>query len=124
MSFDPSLVMRVVQNLLGNAARYVGRRGVVEVAVRAVDDACVVTVGNDGPAIPKDQQATLFDQFGQVTDGQTVGNRGLGLYFCRLVAERHRGTITVRDRDGGGVCFDVALPALVTPALTARAPSS
>lgn len=112
-SFDASLVARVLQNLLGNAARFVGPLGVVEVAVRADAGRLVVTVGNDGPSIPRQHQARLFDKYGQVTDGQSGGNRGLGLYFCRLVAERHGGTIAVRDREGGGVRFELTLPAAV-----------
>ncbi len=119
VAFDPALVTRVLQNLLGNASRYVGPLGVVEVAARAADAGVVVTVGNDGPRVPPHVQARLFDKFGQVAEGQTTSNRGLGLYLCRLVAERHGGAIAVRDRDGGGVCFDLTLPAVTADGLTA-----
>lgn len=121
VAFDPALVVRVLQNLLGNASRYVGPLGAVEVIVRAADARVTVTVGNDGPRIPARVQAHLFDKFGQVSDGQANGNRGLGLYFCRLVAERHGGTMGVRDREGSGVLFDLTLPAITADGLTAVA---
>jgi signal transduction histidine kinase len=108
--FDEGLVVRVLQNLLGNAARYVPRGGLVEVQLSGGSEGVTLSVGNDGPKIPPEQQAHLFDKFGQVNEGQETDNRGLGLYFCRLVAERHGGQIAVRDRDAGGVRFDLVLP--------------
>ncbi|MCC7075222.1 MAG: hybrid sensor histidine kinase/response regulator [Deltaproteobacteria bacterium] len=119
VSYDASLVVRVLQNLLGNASRYVGPLGVVEVSARAEGDSVVVSVGNDGPRIAPEVQARLFDKFGQVNDGQKHGNRGLGLYFCRLVAERHGGSMAVRDREGGGALFELALPILRNDEVTA-----
>ena len=110
LRFDEGLLVRVLQNLLGNAARYVPRGGRIEVQVRAGVDEVTLGVGNDGPRIAPEQQAHLFDKFGQVHEGQQAHNRGLGLYFCRLVAERHGGRIGVRDREGGGVCFELTLP--------------
>ncbi len=114
VSFDASLILRVVQNLLGNAARFVPVGGVAELQVRTGVGRVVITVGNDGPDIPPEVQARLFDKFGQLTDSQRKENRGLGLYLCRLVAERHGGSIAVRDRQGGGACFDLELPAILT----------
>lgn len=107
---DEGLVVRVLQNLLGNAARYVPRGGRVEVQLYAGADEVTLCVGNDGPRIAPEQHAHLFDKFGQVHEGQQAHNRGLGLYFCRLVAERHGGRIGVRDRESGGVCFELTLP--------------
>jgi signal transduction histidine kinase len=110
LPFDQRLVVRVLQNLLINASRFVGAGGVVEVTVCASDDRAVVTVANSGPAISDDIKRHLFDKYGQSNANQTNANRGLGLYLCRLVAERHGGTMSVHDRAAGGVRFELAIP--------------
>jgi signal transduction histidine kinase/CheY-like chemotaxis protein len=109
-SLDPKLIRRVVHNLLDNAMRYVGRRGKVEVEVVAEDEDLLIRVGNDGPPIAPALRPHLFDAYGASHGEQGASNRGLGLYFCRLVAHAHEGSIAVADRPGGGVCFEVRLP--------------
>ena len=110
-SLDATLIERVVQNLLVNAARFVRPGGVVEVGVTRERDDAVITVANDGPSIPPERRAELFRKYGVVSVDAQHANRGLGLYLCSLVVERHHGTISVDDRRGGGVCFIIRLPA-------------
>ncbi|MDP1913345.1 response regulator [Brevundimonas sp.] len=107
VDFDPSLVSRVVQNLLTNAARFA--RKLVEVEVRIENRVAVVSVANDGPRIPDDVRPQLFEKYGQLNASQGSANRGLGLYLCRLVADRHGGSIVAVDRDVGA-CFELRLP--------------
>jgi signal transduction histidine kinase/CheY-like chemotaxis protein len=107
---DPKLIRRLVLNLLDNALRFVGRRGRVEVEVAAEPGAIVISVGNDGPAIATELRPHLFDAYGARNHDQGPTNRGLGLYFCRLVATAHGGTITAGDRPGGGARFEVRVP--------------
>jgi K+-sensing histidine kinase KdpD len=83
---------------------------VVELAAVVSDDAVMPTVGNDGPPISGDVRGGLFERYGHRNASQGATNRGLGLYLCRLVADRHGGSISVRHREGGGVCFDLSLP--------------
>jgi signal transduction histidine kinase len=111
---DASLIVRVLQNLLTNAARFAPEHGVVEVRVARQETpsgaTALLSVSNDGPSIPADVQAQLFDKYGQVNGNQEHGNRGLGLYLCRLVAERHGGSISMSDRAPHGVTFTLSLP--------------
>lgn len=106
--FDPLLIRRVLQNLLANASRFALSH--VDVELRERDDLLEIAVSNNGPAIPPDVLRHLFDKYGQLTEGQTYANRGLGLYLCRLVVERHEGTIQAVNLPDTGVCFTLRLP--------------
>jgi signal transduction histidine kinase len=104
---DASLIERVVANLLGNALRFAAPGTPIRVAVEAGAGVAGIAVENRGPSITAERVETLFEPF--VTDGPG-GNSGLGLAFCRLVAEIHDGAIAVIEPDGGGARFTVTLP--------------
>lgn len=108
--FDERLIVRVLQNLLTNASRFVPADGVVEVDVSLVGGAALIRVSNDGPSIDPNVRRHLFDRYGVVAEGQTHANRGLGLYLCRLVMEQHGGSISVHERAERGVSFEVRIP--------------
>ncbi len=108
-AFDEALIVRVLQNLLVNAARFVQRGGVVEVGTVQDADGVAITVANDGPPIAAERRQAIFRKYGMVSDDAQTANRGLGLHLCALVIERHGGTISVDDRVGGGVSFTIRL---------------
>jgi signal transduction histidine kinase len=109
--FDRKLVTRVLENMLGNALRYVTSGGVIEVFLKRDGESALLQIANDGPPIAPETRSRLFEKYGMGRGGGD-SNRGLGLYFCRLVVAEHGGTIGVRERDGGGVCFEIRLPLL------------
>ena len=107
--FDAGLVERVLHNLLGNAIRYCGRGGTVMIRARrwheAEDGSVEILVTNTGPLVADGLRSNLFGKYVQGRGGR----RGMGLYFCRLVAEAHGGTISYEPQaDGPG--FVVRLP--------------
>lgn len=71
-----------------------------------------LAVSDDGPGIPADQLATLFEKFRQVDASATreVGGLGIGLSLAREVAEAMGGTLTVASRPGHGTTFTLNLP--------------
>jgi signal transduction histidine kinase len=89
--FDTALVERVLHNLVGNATRYCNAGGEIVVAGQPWNDqgSVRITVTNTGPQIPESIRGTLFGKY--VRGGG--GKRGMGLYFCKLVAEAHGGRI-------------------------------
>jgi signal transduction histidine kinase len=109
-SVDGGLVERVLGNLVANALRFAPAGTVVTVRVEAEGDRALLSVENHGPSIPPAEVPRLFEPFVRA-DTRSSG-AGLGLAFCRLVAEMHDGVIRVAEPEGGGARFSVVLPAL------------
>jgi len=109
---DRSMVERIVENLLVNAARHTPVGTPVHIGVRARADAVVVTVEDEGPGITDDLKESLFDPFrqGPAASGRGVG---IGLSLVKKFAELHGGTAKVEDAPGGGARFVIILPGRV-----------
>jgi DNA-binding response OmpR family regulator len=105
--FDASLVERVLHNLVGNASRYCNQNGKIVLHARTWNDtgSCQLAVTNTGPQIPDNIRNNLFGKY--VRGGG--GKRGMGLYFCRLVAEAHGGRIDY-EAAPDGPSFVMRLP--------------
>jgi len=106
--FDPVHAARAIDNLLDNAVRHApgGGEAVLCVQVDAARARCVLTVEDDGPGVPEDLRAQLFEPF---ATGRTDGN-GLGLALAREVALAHGGELRYAPREGGGARFILELP--------------
>lgn len=110
VDIDPELLTRVLENLVGNALRFVPEGGFVEVESRAEEDALVLRVSNNGPRFTPDIRKRMFEKYGGDAAHQAGPNRGLGLYFCRLVLEAHGGTIDAVNLPDTGVTFEMRIP--------------
>lgn len=115
-AFDEALVARVLHNLVGNAARYCHPGGLIKLSgggLPASEDqppALEITVENTGPHIAPHLATKLFGKYALGKGGQ----RGLGLYFCRLACEAHGGSIRyVPGSDGPA--FVLQLPRALSP---------
>lgn len=97
---DPGLLARVLANLVENALRHSPEGGTVRLSATADADGLVLRVADCGKGIPEDQRARVFDRF-ESSGGSR--NRGLGLAFCKLAIEAHRGTIWIEDAAPGAV---------------------
>ncbi len=109
---DAGLLTRALENLASNALRYTPTRGRLRFEARAEGDVVALAVRNDGVPIPPDARARLFEKFvqaGNATENRRAG-WGLGLYFCRLVADAHGGSVCVEDREGWATSFVVRVP--------------
>ncbi len=108
---DANLILRVIENLLGNAFRYSPEDRGVEVRVLTRDQHARVEVQDAGPGIPDEYRARIFEKFGRVESGrQHAHSTGLGLTFCKLAVEAHGGTIGVDSAVGDGSTFWFELP--------------
>jgi signal transduction histidine kinase len=93
--------------LLENALDAIRNRGHIRIGVRHASDLLLVEVEDDGPGIPKDQQARVFEPF--FTTKAPGHGLGLGLDTAQRIVRMHRGYLTVRSSPGT-TCFQVALP--------------
>ena len=112
---DEDTLRRSLVNLLGNALKFTPQGGIVTVAAfyDASESALVFAVGDTGEGIPAHQVRRIFDKFGQV-ESRKAGRKmstGLGLTFCKLVAEAHGGRIWVESKLGKGSRFLFTIPA-------------
>lgn len=108
---DPDRLRQVIENLLANAVKHTPKRTpvLVHVSSEQHDDGPWVqlSVQNQGPAIPTDLLAHLFQPFvaGSISQGL-----GLGLYLARSIAQAHQGHLTVASEGTSGTQFTLSLP--------------
>jgi signal transduction histidine kinase len=107
---DRTLISRVLQNLIDNAIKYApqGSNIIIQARVDAPREAVLVTVHDDGPGIPAELRSQLFQKF--TSEKSARGGTGLGLAYCRLAIEAHKGEIWVEGEEGQGTTFLFTLP--------------
>jgi signal transduction histidine kinase len=109
---DKGLIKRVFSNLFQNAVTHSSTAVHLELSARRAGHGVLFTVSDNGPGIPPEYHEIIFRKFGQVEVPRTPRTRssGLGLTFCKLVVERHRGRIWVKSAEGKGSSFYIELP--------------
>jgi len=119
---DPTMLERVVRNLLHNALKYT-RSGTILLSCRTCRGGAVIKVQDTGPGIPRDRLHLIFEDFYQVGNPERDRSKGLGLGLAtvarltRLLGYRVR----VLSRVGRGTVFLVELPASARAAGEERA---
>lgn len=113
---DPNLLPRIIDNLISNAIKFSPENTAVIVQMETFmpDDGgrlrLRIRVTDEGPGVPEDAKARIFDKFEIVTMRERkVSQMGLGLVFCRLAVEAHQGRIWVEDNHPHGSIFTVEL---------------
>ncbi|HYD31801.1 MAG TPA: ATP-binding protein [Azospirillaceae bacterium] len=108
---DPTLIERILRNLLANAVRYTPR-GAVLVAVRHRGTKLRIEFWDTGFGIPEDELDTIFEEFRQLETPERDHNRGLGLGLAivQKVAALLDTPLEVRSRVGRGSVFAVSVP--------------
>lgn len=111
VSADPERLRQVLGNLVGNAVKFTGAGAAVEVSVGRQNGSVVVSVRDQGPGIPVEEQAKLFKPFSRTNvSAPGVKSTGLGLAICRSIVEAHGGHIWVESEPGRGSTFSFSLP--------------
>ena len=110
VSGDPKRLARLVGNLLENAARHA--RSAVGVALFEEGGEVILQVDDDGPGIPEEDRARIFERFVRLdaSRDRDTGGTGLGLAIVAEVAALHGGTSRVIESPSGGARFEVRLP--------------
>lgn len=110
---------RVINNIVENARRYARTPGMdvteiefsCHVRTTAHGRRAVVEIGDHGPGVPPDQINQLLKPFTRLDTARGQANgAGLGLAIVERVVTRHNAELTVRNREGGGLLVQLALP--------------
>ena len=111
---DPSLVERLVANLIANAVRHNLPGGRFDVVTHTAGGRAIFGVSNTGPVIPAGEVRRLFKPFQRLTShgGTSVDGVGLGLALVQAIANAHDATVTAQANTSGGLAVRVAFPAL------------
>jgi two-component system OmpR family sensor kinase len=105
----PTLLRRAFDNVVRNAIQYAPDASAIDVALVVADGTIMVTVGDRGPGLSKDDCRKIFEPF--VRGSQRRGNgHGLGLAIARRAVEAHDGTIEASPREGGGLVVTIRFP--------------
>jgi len=108
---DQSQLQQVFLNLITNAIDAIEKNGCIEIASRQHDNTIEVTVKDDGPGIPKEQQHRIFDPF--YTTKISGKGTGLGLSVSHSIIEKMGGSITFESNEKKGTTFIVRLPVVL-----------
>ena len=108
---DRHALRQALTNLVGNAVRLCPDGGDVGLAAGGEDDWVWVSVSDDGPGIPEEQQELVFQRFWRGDGARDDDQRtGLGLAIVRQTAEAHGGRVELVSTPGQGSTFTIWLP--------------
>ena len=110
---DRGILLRVLQNLLSNAIQYSPPGETIEVGFEYLKSPKIEFFVTDrGPGVPPEYQQAIFDKYMQLdkkADGR-IYTTGMGLTFCKMAVQAHRGNIGVKAEAPKGSRFWFALP--------------
>jgi two-component system sensor histidine kinase KdpD len=110
VSVDSVLLQQLFVNIFENAAKYTPAGSPIAIAAEVDGEgALVVEVADHGGGIPPGAEEVIFDRFRRARR-EPGGGFGLGLAIARAIAVAHGGTLTARNRSGGGATFRLRLP--------------
>jgi signal transduction histidine kinase len=113
---DAGRIRQVIANVVVNAAEATASTGKITIDARSEADVAILTVADDGPGIPPDMLAQVFDPFVTTKPHGT----GLGLAIVYAIVDAHGGQISIASSAETGTCVSLRLP--VSPPVEASAP--
>jgi two-component system sensor histidine kinase KdpD len=118
-----ALIEQALINVMENAARFSPPRGRLQLRAGADDSELFFSVSDEGPGIPEEERAKIFDMFYTAARGDRGGQgTGLGLAICQGMVGAHGGRISVADGiDGRGTCITLHLPLQAQPGYESEA---
>jgi PAS domain S-box-containing protein len=114
VDIDPSRIIQVLTNLLGNAIKFTPKDGriTVEAKWNSQKDKIEVSVQDTGIGISKENLSKVFDKFFQAGErvSTDINGTGIGLSIAKEIVELHQGRIWAESEQGGGTKFTFTLP--------------
>ncbi len=108
---DPVRLRQCLLALFQNASRYGGDR--IAARIDAAPNGFVITVEDNGPGMSEAEKAQAFERFfrGSNAARPDIGGTGLGLPIVRSILRAHDGSVTLDDREDGGLRVSMTVPA-------------
>lgn len=108
---DRAWIELLLRNLLQNAFEAIadGQDGIVRVETKVAPDTVSVCVGDNGPGVAEEVGEHIFES-GVSTKERKDFLRGMGLFYCRQVAQEHQGSLELESTPGKGAMFTLRLP--------------
>jgi PAS domain S-box-containing protein len=113
---DKRYARQVLSNLLANASKYSPEQSVIRVAANSLGNMVRISVEDQGPGIPPEQQAGLFERFYRVRSDSDAPGVGLGLAIAKGIVDAHGGSIGIESEPGSGTRVWFTLPSAARPA--------
>lgn len=113
---DEDLFSQLIVNLLENIIEHSKPTANAWIRLQGSKDGATLQIGDDGPGIPPQHHARIFERFYRVDNSRNKGGNGLGLSLVKSIADLHDAELVLLDNQGGAV-FDLYIS--VTPAILA-----
>ena len=115
INIEPQKIVRVLDNLMTNSAKYAGENAsYIRLSAKVYRDCqLIISVSDDGCGIAPEALPHIFSRTYTVSNARTPGassGSGLGLSIAKAIIERHGGTINAESTLGQGTTFTVSLP--------------
>jgi signal transduction histidine kinase len=121
LSADRQRLTQAMMGLAQNATQHTEDGEVVALGTAVRDGTVRLWVRDEGPGIPRTDQARIFERFARASGGRRRSEgAGLGLAIVRAIAEAHGGGVEVKSRPGAGSTFTIVIP--VRPRTGTRTP--
>lgn len=103
---------RGIGNVVRNAIRYAKD---LEITAKAENGRVLIEIADRGPGVPEEALSRLFEPFyrPEAARGRNTGGSGLGLAITKRCIEACQGTITAKNREGGGLLVRIEVPVTI-----------
>ena len=110
---DAHRIEQLILNLLANSLEHTPKDGWVRLKLSKSGSGALISVSDNGSGIPPERLNSVFSGFRERRELETIcaeHGGGIGLSLCRLIAEKHGGTLILESRAGDGTDVRVLLP--------------
>lgn len=108
-NIDKTTFPSIILNLFENAVKYSPENSVIKIILKEQGNGVILSVSDEGVGIPDTEKQNIFKKFYRVGNEETrrAKGTGLGLYIVKYLAEKHNGTIVVKNNHPKGTIFEL-----------------
>ncbi|MFI5164140.1 MAG: sensor histidine kinase [Bacteroidia bacterium] len=110
---DKTIFPSIILNLFENAVKYSPANSMIKIILKEEGNGVILSVQDEGTGISTEEKKNIFKKFYRVGNEETRKTKGtgLGLYIVKYLAEKHNGTVVVKNNSPKGTIFEVILNA-------------